>query len=314
MRSSIVFILLLVICQLAKAQLSTEQEAWLYRIVQKTPVLKSNWQNYFEFNTNPFYRESTMHRWIDYDAIYNYQIHQPQSLIIYYDSIQASSNGLISEAAIKITLWELNEELKKHIYSLPSGNDSLIAALQKPITVLLAGGLSNKKRIKILTTLMHPSLPIFKKIEQLEATKIDAELQKQLLNKWSNIISEHSFKRSQYYFKILSGGQELINTTFLAAGEGSGTAGLLYEWEPNPTDSTKRWYGKGIGLFTYKTRTSKGELRLLSHLEKQLEIKKGNATALHTSLWGLDSSFKPMLIVTNDTVSYHLFADYSSKG
>jgi hypothetical protein len=44
-----------------------------------------------------------------------------------------------------------------------------------------------------------------------------------------------------------------------------------------------------------------------------MSIPAGKPMALHTSLWGLDSSFKPLLIVTDDTVSYHLFAISNTK-
>ncbi|WP_430810316.1 hypothetical protein [Carboxylicivirga sp. 1411-1] len=297
---------------LAQDRLDAEQAAWLYRIVQKTPVLKQNWQHYFEFDTRPFHRVSTMNPGLDYDAIGRYQIYHPQSLLIHYDSIQGSSNGLISEAAIKITLWELNEELKKHIYQRANANDSLIQTLQDPIITRLPRRMSSKKREKTLTSVTHPSLPIFKKIEQLEKLKIDAETQKLLLNTWSDIISDYCFQRSQYFFRILSGGLELESTTFLAAGEGSGTAGLLNEWEPHPKDSTQRWYSKGIGLFTYTTRVHDEQLQLQTHLKKELCLPGSASTVLHTSLWGLDSSFKPMLIIIDDTLSYHLFADYST--
>jgi uncharacterized coiled-coil protein SlyX len=315
MRFSLIIVFLISLNNLlAQQKLSTEQEAWLFRIVTKTPVLNQNWQNYFEFDTKPFVRESMIRSWVDYDAIYKYQLYNPQSLTIFYDSIQSSSNGLISEAAIKLTLWELNEELKKYLYQGPGFNDSLIQIIQKPLSHLLPARLSNKRRTLALNTIMHPSLPIFKKIEQLDKAKIEPELQKQLLNQWSKIISDYSFERSQYFFKILSHGEELKTTCFLAAGEGSGTAGLLYEMEPHPDDSTKTWYAKGIGLFTYKTRVHKDKLLLQPHLKKTLSVVDSSSIALHTSLWGLDSSFKPMLIITDDTVSYHLFAHSVTNG
>ncbi|WP_430813602.1 hypothetical protein [Carboxylicivirga sp. RSCT41] len=303
-------ITLLISCTLtAQAQkLTLQQEIWLYRIVQKTPVLKNNWGSYMSFDKQPFTKDHYGEVSIDYDAIAYYQSYNPQSLEIDYVNIKNSSRGLIAEAAIKLTLWELNEQLKRCIYKKEPCNDSLFTQLQSALKPHIPARLNSKKRMELYTSVMHPSLPIFKKIEQLNQLKVDVEHQKQLLNTWSKTITDYSYKRSQYYFSILSDGQNLTNTTFLAAGEGSGTAGLLYEWELNPQDSTRRWYGKGIGLFTYQTRTRKDELKLRPHISKKMTIPAGKPMALHTSLWGLDSSFKPMLIVSDDTVSYHLFA------
>ncbi len=308
-------IALLLFCHICHSQkLSHKQERWLYRIVCKTPVLKNNWATYFSFDQTPFTKDNygTIH--IDYDAIEYYQKHNPGSLQIDYTSIQKTSESLMAEAAIKLTLWELNGALKQCIYQHQDCNDSLYRTFVNPISKLLPERLTDKRKARIYNTVIHPSLPIFKKIKHLEEEKLTAETQKQVLNKWSELVADYSFERSQYFFKILTGGQELSQTTFLAAGEGSGTAGLLYEWETNPNDSTKRWYGKGIGLFTYKTRVYKNEIRLQPHVNKQLSIPKHQSIALHTSLWGLDSSLKPILIVTDDTVSYHLFADFLTKG
>ncbi|MCG8582559.1 MAG: hypothetical protein MI866_21730 [Bacteroidales bacterium] len=308
-------ITLLVACFInTQAQkLTSQQEIWLYRIVQKTPVLKSNWNTFFSFDRQAFTKDHYGEVFIDYDAIAYYQKYNPQSLEINYTGIKNSSHGLIAEASIKLTLWELNEQLKNCIYKKEGCNDSLFTQLQSRLKPLIPNRLSNRKKMELYTSIMHPSLPIFKKIEKLNKLKVDVESQKLLINKWSKTVTDYSNQRSQYYFSILSGGQKLSSTTFLAAGEGSGTAGLLYEWELNPQDSTKRWYGKGIGLFTYETRTRKNELKLRPHLSKKLSIPAGQPMALHTSLWGLDSSFKPMLIVTDDSVSYHLFAISNTK-
>jgi len=297
----------------AQNQLSKKQEVWLYRIVQKTPVLKRNWHSYFVFDQTPFLRYKNGQHRVDHNAISYYQFHNPESLIIHYDSIQLSSYGLISEAAIKLTLWELNEELKKCIYHQSDCNDSLFNSFEAPLQKLINKTIKPKKQDKALHTIIHPSLPIFKKFEELQKLKLSADIQKKLLNKWSELVANYSHERSQYYFNLLANGQTLTSTTFLAAGEGSGTAGLLYETEHNPEDSTKAWYGKGIGLFTYKVRTYKEEVRLQTHLSKKIKLPKGKSMAMHTSLWGLNSSFKPMLIITDDSVSYHLFANFNTK-
>ncbi|TRX66178.1 hypothetical protein [Carboxylicivirga sp. M1479] len=297
----------------AQNHLSIEQEAWLYRIVHKTPVLQQNWKHYFSFDKQAFRKEGRFRSYYDYNAIEAYQKLNPKSLTIHYDRIQSSSYGLISEAAIKLTLWELNLELKKYIYQTDQWNDSLLNKFKLPLNKLLSG-VSKKKKQAALNIILNPSLPIFKKVELLDKLNIDAEVQKLVLNTWGEQIAAYSRLKSQHFFGILSNQQNLVATTFLAAGEGSGTAGLLYEYELNPQDSSKRWYGKGIGLFTYQVRVRKNQVVLQPQVSKKLVLPANQAIALHTSLWGLDSSFKPMLIITDDSISYHLFADAATNG
>ncbi|MBI9060972.1 MAG: hypothetical protein JEZ14_03250 [Marinilabiliaceae bacterium] len=298
----------------AQAPLSPQQQAWLYRIVQKTPILERNWGHYFGFDEELFLKVEMGQYHTDYDAVLQHQINKPESLQIDYDSIAMTSPGLISEAAIKLTLWELNEALKNCIYRPEQCRDSIYQYFSQPLGKALPSKLNSKHSRAVLFCVMHPSLPISKKIDQLtHQYKLEVGDQKKLLNKWRQLVTEYALVNSQKYFKLLSSGQSFDGITFLAAGEGSGTAGLLYETELNPQDSTKSWYGKGIGLFTYEVRIRKQGLRPLSQSTEQIELPAGKPSSLHISLWGLNSSFKPMIIITNGSKSYHLFADYMSR-
>ncbi len=294
-------------------QLTSKQEAWLYRIVHKTPVLKANWEDYFEFDEAPFQRQQPGELLIDYNAITYYQQHSPESLKIDYKSIESSSPGLIAEATIKLTLWELNEELKRCIYQPNNCNDSIFNWFRTTLETELKNAVKNRRLQQAIQTIVHPSLPIFKKLEDLEKFKVDPSVQKEVMNQWGQLVTSYCQLRSQYFFSLLSNGKQIENSVFLAAGEGSGTAGLLYEKEINPADSTLLWYGKGIGLFTYQLQLHKNTIRLKDHMAATIRLPKNEQVAIHTSLWGLNSSFKPMLIITDDTVSYHLFADFESK-
>lgn len=312
----ILFCLLISSSVLSQAQstLSPEQQAWLYRIIKKTPVLERNWGQYFVFDEALFLKVEMGQSQTDYDAILRHQIHNPESLQINFDSIALTSPGLLSEAAIKLTLWELNEALKNCIYRPEQCPDSIYQYFSQSLQKIIPHKLNTKRTSAILACVMHPSLPISKKIDQLtHQHKLDLDDQKKLLNQWRLLVTEYALTNSQKYFQLLASGPSFEGITFLAAGEGSGTAGLLYETELNPEDSTKSWYGKGIGLFTYEVKTRKAQLRPLSHSTEQIELPEGKSSSLHISLWGLNSSFKPMIIITNDTKSYQLFADFTSR-
>lgn len=298
----------------AQNSLSPEQAAWLYRIVRKTPVLERNWGHFFTFNEDAFIKVVYGQYETDYNAILHYQVQHPDSLQIDYQNIQKTSPGLISEAAIKLTLWELNEALKNCIYRPEQCPDAIYNFFTPSLRKLLPGKLKTKKQQAVLHCIMHPSLPLSKKIELLTNDyKLDAIAQKKLLNKWRQLVTSYALANSRRYFGLLAGNQSFDNITFLAAGEGSGTAGLLYETERHPEDSTKSWYGKGIGLFTYEVKTGKTGLHPLSHSSDQITLPAGKASALHVSLWGLNSSFKPMIIITHNSKTYHLLADFASR-
>ncbi len=311
---SLFLYLLLCLQAFAQQPLNSEQQAWLYRIVKKTPVLDRNWGPYFEFDEASFINVKYGQYETDYDAILQHQISFPESLTIHYDSISQTSPGLLSEAAIKLTLWELNEALKDCLYRPAQCRDSIYSYFAQPLQKIIPRPLNAKRSGAVLSCVMHPSLPLSKKIDQLtQQHKLDSDDQKKLLNRWRQLVTDYALTNSQAYFRRLSAGSSFAGITFLAAGEGSGTAGLLYETELNPEDSTKEWYGKGIGLFTYEVKNRQQTLRPLSHSTDQIQLPANKPASLHISLWGLNSSFKPMIIITNESKSYHLFADFASR-
>ena len=296
--------------------LTPVQRAWLYRIVMKTPVLKTGMGNCFRFDETPYiFRNKIGYVHTNFDAILDFQVTHPESLIIYYDSIKALSPGLVSEVTTKLALWELNEDLKYSVRNPDSCRENITKSFIIPLEKSLPEKLRQKKRDAAIGVVINPSLPIFKKIELLnDVLKSDITHQKRLFNLWRKLVADYSFKRSVYYFNMLAPDYVLESSLFLAAGEGSGTAGLLYESEIDPNDSTNiYWYGKGIGLFSYDVSAHKGKLFPKEQTEGDMKLLSDNISSLHISLWGLNSSYKPLIIVTVNNKSYHLFARFEGK-
>ena len=75
-------------------------------------------------------------------------------------------------------------------------------------------------------------------------------------------------------------------------GEGSGSSGLLHEYEEVEDDETGTGTGKGIGLFTYKMLVKNNQLEL-STTETTIPLLHDQATLLHLSLWGMDGLKSP---------------------
>ncbi|MCU4175613.1 coiled-coil domain-containing protein [Carboxylicivirga sp. N1Y90] len=313
MRQSLILIILLLSIQLMSAQnkLSNEQKAWLYRITQLTPVLQRNWDTYFTFDKAPFTKTSFNGTLIEYDAIEYYQSYNPESLKIDWQKIASSSPGLIAETSTLLALYELNQILLEAIQE-ESSQDSIYNSLSQKLSKALPA--KTKKQEQIIQTIIHPSLPLKIKTEKLgRKYKLNAQEQKVLLNAWRATLNTYLTQRSQNFFKQLSPEGHYYEMLLLAAGEGSGTAGLLYEQEKHPDGTDKRWYGKGIGLFTYEMRVRKESIVPKENTRSTIGQLNSSQPSLHLSLWGLNSSFKPLVVVTVDNKSYHLFSDFKSK-
>nr|WP_321451114.1 hypothetical protein [uncultured Carboxylicivirga sp.] len=313
MRHLIIFLSLSLLTLHINAQSFTpQQKAYLYRITQKTPVLERNLSNCFHFNKQDFIRPTLYGTIIDYDAIEYYQHNNPDSLTINWIQLSNSAPGLIAEATTLLALYELNEELKNIIKHSLFDNE-LYQTFKKELRNSLPDKLKDKKKDDVITTVIHPSLPLKIKLQQLDKLKLAPKEQQKLMNQWRNILNKIITERSKKYFQQISPEQQYTHLVMPAAGEGSGTAGLLYETETHPDDTNKRWYGKAIGLFTYQLRVRKNQVIPEDMSSSNIHLKQDDGNAFHFSLWGLNSSFKPLVVITANNKSYHLFSDYESK-
>ncbi len=88
--------------------LSTEERAYLFHIVKKSPILDNSIGRYFDYK-GPDVRFPNKE--INYDSVELIIINQPEILIIRKDEIAKSPKGIIAEAANKMAVWELNKIL-----------------------------------------------------------------------------------------------------------------------------------------------------------------------------------------------------------
>ncbi|MBS2101010.1 hypothetical protein [Carboxylicivirga linearis] len=290
---------------------TAQQKAYLYHIVQKTPVLNRNLQSCFIFDKEPFRQTSKYKSYIDYNAIEYYQINNPDSLLIKWKNISKAAPGLIAEASTLLAIYELNEQLKA-IVNTKNTSDSLYLILKKALQNKLPAKIKEKKKDKVLFVVIHPSLPLKIKLQQLNNLKLKAKEQERIMNQWRVNINQIISNRSKDFFHRINPHKQYNHLLMPAAGEGSGTAGLLYEAEPHPEEIDKPWYGKAIGLFTYELRSHNDEVKPKDMRSGIIQLSKEDGKAFHFSLWGLNSSFKPLVVVTSNNKSYHLFSDFHS--
>jgi len=290
------------------------QRAWLYRVVSKTPVINANASSCFQFNQKPFYRFDNG-QWIyNWDAAEQYQLRHPDSLAINYNCLKNLPNGLLGELSVKLALYELIYHLKmpRHDGEL---TDTIALKLSRELIRVLPDGLSNRPQTRraraIVDVVMNPSLPVIRKVKDLTEMEVLPEEQLVVMNKWVQIVSIWAESRGNSYYRFLTDDYNINNINVLrmvAAGDGSGTAGLLDEKEIDPEDSVETGYGRGTGLFTYKYSVSESVVKSQLQNDESVELPASAVNAIHCSLWGLDSRIKPLVVVTCNNKSYHLFS------
>lgn len=290
------------------------QRAWLYRVVSKTPVLNANASGCFQFNQKPFYRFDKGQWFYNWEASEQYMLRHPDSLTINYDCLKNLPNGLLGELSVKLSLYELIYHLKvpRHDGEL---TDTIALKLSRELIRALPDGLSGRPQTRraraIVDVVMNPSLPVIRKVKDLTEMEVLPEEQLVVMNKWVQIVSAWTESRGSSYYRFLTGNYNVNNINVLrmiAAGDGSGTAGLLDEKEIDPKDSVETGYGRGTGLFTYKYSVSESVVKSQLQNDESVELPANAVNAIHCSLWGLDSRIKPLVVVTCNNKSYHLFS------
>lgn len=290
------------------------QRAWLYRVVSKTPVLNANAASCFQFNQKPFYRFINGQWFYNWDAAEQYMLRNPDSLAIDYSCLKNMPNGLLGELSVKLALYELIYHLKMPRYD-GELTDTIALKLSRDLIRALPDGLSGRPQTRraraIVDVVMNPSLPVIRKVKDLTEMEVLPEEQLVVMNKWVQIVSAWAESRGNSYYRFLTDNYNVNNINVLrmiAAGDGSGTAGLLDEKEIDPKDSVETGYGRGTGLFTYKYSVSESVVKSQLQNNESVELPANAVNAIHCSLWGLDSRIKPLVVVTCNNKSYHLFS------
>ncbi|MCW3786696.1 hypothetical protein [Plebeiibacterium sediminum] len=319
----VICLLLLVVFNIHGQEFSPQQKAWLYKVVKKSSCLNSNIGPYFNYSgpkpeLPDFYSFNNKLRdkfetqlW---DSIEYRIVNSPESLNVNWDAISSASPGVLAEAAVKLTLWELYCEIKSGYQENPQFSINTTARyiydeMFKSLPAVVKSGTTLKSKYQpIFLDLLNPSLNFIKKKEAFtKINKVDAATQKRFFEKWYRIVNQIVEERSEAYFNILCKKKIFLSGALLAVGEGSGSSGLLHEYEDVEDDNTGTGTGKGIGLFTYKMSVKKNELELESTTETEIPLLQDQPTLLHLSLWGMDGLKKPLVVIERGNKSYLLF-------
>lgn len=305
--------------------LTPEERAYLFHVVKKSPILDHAIGRYFDYK-GPDIRFGNKE--LNYDSVELIIINDPTKLIIRNQEIGKSSKGILSEAANKVALWELNKILlakrgdekdaEPYVEKLAHLEALLIervpeAALKEKDGVL---GVNPK-----LYAVLHPSLSFDDKLALLESYRfLDQANCLVTMRALNNVINRYVEERSFELFQALGGRAEVYTNILIAAGDGSNTTGLLEEREKDERGRWNKGLPKAVGLFPYDVNLVTDEESNRSKIEPSrfttTDLKTaGNSqlTNIHFDVWGYNTSRQTTVVIEKNGLNYPLFGSADTR-
>jgi hypothetical protein len=308
-----------------KGKLSPEEQAYLFHIVRKSPILEKNIGRYLEYKGPTISFASGE---MNYDSIESILINNPEFLFIRTSEIAKSPKGLIAEAANKMALWELNKillakrleddaELAIYASKIEQFEKILVKLLPPRATKEDEKGVHPHKKIY---NLLDPSMSFDDRLSMIEGYHfLDQNDQLNTLEAINRAVNKYVEKRTYTFYKALGGESEMFANVLVAAGDGSNTTGLLEEREKDENGRWNKGLPKAVGLFPYQIEMISGEKRVMTIEPKRFASNKfklvGNnkITNLHFDVWGYNSKKQTTVVIEKDGLSYHLFGSGQTR-
>ncbi|MDG1777424.1 MAG: hypothetical protein P8H33_08575 [Crocinitomicaceae bacterium] len=306
--------------------LNTEERAYLYHVVKKSPILNANIGRYLDYQ-GPIIK--LRNQKTNYDSIELLIINHPEYLVIRKHEIAKSPKGLIAEAANKMALWELNNVLllkrddpkKLNHYTNEYNNfENYLLANLPPNALKL------KNYIAIphpkLQNVINPSLSFDEKLTSLNAIRfLTQNDQLIVLRAINSAINKYVQNRAFEIFKALGGQAQSFKNILVAAGDGSSTTGILEEREKDEQGRWNKGLPKAVGLFPYQislesTGHKKGNLAIepMRYSKNNFQtIGNNQITNIHTDVWGYNSAKQTTVVFEKNGLSYHLFGSTNTR-
>ncbi|WP_075590879.1 hypothetical protein [Labilibacter marinus] len=325
MRLNILLLLLLVIVPtgMLAQEFTPQQQAYLYKIVRGTSCLRQNWNHHFLYTGGipetkkvvEIVNGRTHTYYVDmWDSIIHSIVLHPELLRVDWNAIRKTSPGLMADASVKLSLWELYSNIKAGYVqntSFYEGGDVKIIYQEMVESLPLRmkkGAMVKEKYLPVFYDIINPSLSINRKFESFDNVgKVTVQEKKKVFDRWHQLVTSHVAETSEQYFNSLLGNEVYFKGSLLAVGDGSGSSGLLGEredGEEGPEINTGT--GKGIGLFTYKMKVRKGELSPDYLSEVEVKTLQKEPILIHLTLWGMDWDKYPTVVVEKGQKSYVL--------
>lgn len=306
-------------------QLTAEERAYLFHVVKKSPILNTSIGRYFDYKGPEIKLPNND---LNYDSIELIIINQPSLLVIRTQEIAKSSKGILGEAANKMAIWELNKtfvakqsndkSLEPYRFNYADFEKQFIAGL--PPAALKQGSETVEIHPKI-EQLLNPGLSLNEKIAQLETLRfLSVNDQLAVLNAMNRAINGYIEDRSNVIFSLLGGKATTYKNVLIAAGDGSGTAGLLEEREKDEKGRWNKGLPKAVGLFPYQVKSilppneKDPVVRPLRVAETSWQTVGNNRiTALHFDVWGYNTKKQTTVVIEKNGLTYHLFGSGETR-
>lgn len=318
--------------QAQSVMFTAEEKAAMYHVVAQSKSLNRNLGDLFDYKGDTIFfvykvGGGQLDSVVDYDSIEQKIIYEPALLQVNFNELSYLESGLLSELATKMALQVTYRELKRRKETKNEGiSDSVYVRFNRLLSQKLpdkAVRIKNKKRTPIpkIDDLLDPNLIFRERVKMLkELPGFKLVEQKKVLDVLNESIRFYIQQKSYEFFRKLGGESGVYNSSLLAVGDGSGTAGLLYEREllRKGKKSGKLGESKGVGLFTYESEIKSGEknVQFISAKQSSLQefkgIKKGY-TNVHFSMYGFNSRQQSTVIITREGNAYLLYASKISK-
>ena len=308
-----------------KERFSPEEKAYLFHIVRKSPILEKNIGRYLEYKGPNISFASGE---VNYDSIESIIINNPSFLYLRSSEISKAPKGLISEAANKMALWELNkilrakrmdDEIELQIFKSKLENfETILCKLLPPHAVKedKTGVYPNKR----IYNLLDPSMSFEDRRNMIETYHfLDQNDQLLTLEAINNSINRYVEKRTYTFYKALGGESEVFSNILVAAGDGSNTTGLLEEREKDEQGRWNQGLPKAVGLFPYQIELVSDEKRKNVIEPKRFSklnyktVGNNKITNLHFDVWGYNSKKQTTVVIEKNGLSYHLFGSGQTR-
>ena len=307
--------------------LTSEERAYLFHIVKKSPILNNNFGRYFDYQGPEITYPNGK---VNFDSVELLIVNQPEVLVIRKEEIAKSPKGLIAEAANKMALWELNKALlarrttvgKLKNYTVQFARFEELLMEKLPQAAYRPKDGENLPHPKIYN-IINPSLSLKEKVAQVGALRfLSIDEQKLTLDAISHATNKYVEERAYEIFLDLGGKADQFSNILIAAGDGSNTSGLLEEREKDERGRWNKGLPKAVGLFPYQLKVDRTEVKRKT-IEKieparfagQTFFTPGDnkLTNIHMDVWGYNSEKQTTVVIEKNGLTYHLFGSGETR-
>lgn len=310
--------------------LTAEENARMYHVVQKSPVLKRNLNSFFDYSGDTVYfkffdANDQLDSIVDFDSIAQKIIYEPSLLKVDHYGLANVPVGLLTELASKMALYQLYRELKVRNEEKTEGiTDKAYQFFLDTLVLKLPHEVVRKKNgedipSKQINDLIDPNYFFNQRVTALLGIQSLAQVRHKTVIEAINYATRSYLQyKGMEYFSKLTRNKPDFTTNLIACGDGSNTFGLLDEREKIYKQKNELGDPVGLGLFTYEPKFVSAGGNRQNLVPEQSSVIAFDAlpnefTNVHFSLWGFNRDQQTTVAVYREDNMYLLYANKITK-